>query len=203
MGTFGGGVILCIKCYDQLYKGELPKLAVANSLDFGMIPLELSVLSDIELRLISLIDAFVTVKRLDSGQYATTDNMVNFYNNMNHLVKKLPRPLDSINIIFVRVAGQQLQEHVVRPTRVRTALHWLVEHNPLYADVIIDEEALVHMKVNSAQPPQVDIKADLMDSLNDGHLNHIVFLCVSDHGARVLVKKIFQKFAKIPNLWVE
>ena len=35
------------------------------------------------------------------------------------------------------------------------------------------------------------------------HLNHIVFLCVSDRGARVLVEKIFQKFAKIPNLWVE
>ena len=34
-------------------------------------------------------------------------------------------------------------------------------------------------------------------------LNHIVFLCVSDREARVLVEKIFQKFAKIPNLWVE
>ena len=34
-------------------------------------------------------------------------------------------------------------------------------------------------------------------------LNHIVFLRVSDRGARVLIKKNFQKYAKIPNLWVE
>ena len=34
-------------------------------------------------------------------------------------------------------------------------------------------------------------------------LNHIVFLRVSDCGARVLIKKNFQKYAKIPNLWVK
>jgi hypothetical protein len=167
VGNYDNGITLCTRCYDNLNGGLLPKFAAANHLQFGPIPEVLSVLSDIELRMISQVEAFVTVRRLDGGQYGTKDNIVNFFNDVMHVVKKLPRPASNIKLVFVRITGYQVREHLVRPDRIRAALHWLKAHNPLYADVIIDEELLARWDHYASQPQQVVIEADPAEEVQE------------------------------------
>ncbi len=47
---------------------------------------------------------------------------------------------------------------IVRRERVRAALRWLKIHNPLYADVIIDEEALDNLPVLDIAPVEINLE---------------------------------------------
>ena len=92
------------------------------------------------------METFVTVRRLDGGQYGIADNVVNFYSDMGCLVKQLPCLISNINMIFVQILGRPVREHVVKPACIHAALSWLKQHNPLYADVIVDEKLLAQME---------------------------------------------------------
>ena len=125
------------------------------------LPEELKVLNDVELHMISQVDAFVSVHRLfGGGQWSTKGNIINFYNNVTEIVKKLPRSVDNINLAFVRFIGSRVDEYVVRPPKLRAALSWLKTNNPLYADIIIDEELLRAMEHNAITPLCIEIDED-------------------------------------------
>lgn len=149
------GVQLCQKCYKALRDSRLPQLAAANNFLFADIPAVLLDLSPIELRLIARVDPFVTVHRLNGGQYGTADNIVNFYNEVEVVLQKLPRSIENINTIYVRVAGSTTRQHVVRPHKIRAALQWLKANNALYTDIIIDEEVLATL--SRAQPQEIEV----------------------------------------------
>ena len=68
------------------------------------------------------------------------------------IVKKLPRSVNNINLAFICFIGSRVDEYVVRPPKLRAALSWLKTNNPLYADVIIDEELLYAIKHNTITP---------------------------------------------------
>jgi len=127
IGDYTSGIRICNKCYDSLHADKLPKFAVANGLDFGSIPEKLTVLNEIELHMISQVDPFVSLHKLpEEGQWGTKRNIVNFRNNVTEIVKKLPHSVDSINLMFVRFIGiTVVEEHVISPLKIRTALLWL------------------------------------------------------------------------------
>lgn len=150
-------VRLCQQCHKALQAHKLPKYAIANNLEFGDIPQVLKDLTAIELRLIGRVDPFVTVHRLAGGQYGTKDNIVNFYNDVTSVLQKLPRSIDNISTIFVRLAGSSTRQHVIRPNKIREALHWLKSNNQLYHDIIIDEEVLATLE--ERQPAEIVLDA--------------------------------------------
>jgi hypothetical protein len=155
-----------LHCYKSLTAGELPKFTAANNFQFGNIPEQLSILSEIEMHLISQVLPFVTVVRLDGGQYGTSGNVVNFENDILYLVKHLPRALDNISLMFGRVRGHAAWEYVIRPPRICAALVWLKENNPLYADVIIDEDVLACMGELAAAAAVGTVEIDPVPSDN-------------------------------------
>lgn len=155
------GIRLCKRCYRSLKDHTLPKFAAANNMVFGEPPVELTRLSEVELSLISRVSAFVEVHRLTGGaQWGTSSNIANFYNNITEVLSKLPRSIDSINTIYVRVAHTNPRQHLIRPTYIRAALHWLKANNPLYADVIIDEAAV--QALYEARPAEVILDDDIV-----------------------------------------
>lgn len=159
VADYNSGIRLCKRCHSSLSKHKLPKHAAANNLIFGDPPLELTRLSDVELSLICRVSSFVQVHRLTGGtQWGTSANIANFYNNITEILAKLPRSIDNIDIIYVRVAHTNPRQHLIRPTFIRAALQWLKINNPLYSDVIIDEVAIAAL--HGAQPREIILDAD-------------------------------------------
>ncbi|KAJ7127742.1 hypothetical protein C8R44DRAFT_529044, partial [Mycena epipterygia] len=79
----------------------------------------------------------------------------------------LPPPIEEITspicVLFVGASPpspEWLREHAkplaVSATRVRNALQWLKEHNPLYSDIKINEDCLQHLEKNSVLPFNVE-----------------------------------------------
>jgi hypothetical protein len=145
-------------------KLQHPPKAYWNKLDPGEIPDCIKVLSRVETGLLSRIHAYVKVIKFDGtfGQYGFKGLSTVFAKDIFEVTDKvnvLPRASNDANIIIVTEVLENLDktyEYKIDRSRLLTALRWLVANNPLYKDVIIDEE--VHLDENdivrTIQPPQ-------------------------------------------------
>jgi hypothetical protein len=135
---------------------RMPPRAIANDLDFGQIPPELEVLNIPEQIMLSINRARAMIVELRAtggvaGQRAIKGNAITFPMDTQSIARHiLPRRLadvsEELRIIF---AGSRVPTKIqlakilsVCRTRVRAGLMWLIDHNPLYFGMGIDEEAL-------------------------------------------------------------
>ena len=149
----------CHECYTALKKGKLPKTCAVNNMCIGCehrYPEELDGLSPVEERLIALqasfgyITKFTVDNKTPSGlsyRKHVKGHIVVFPNKVEDLVATvLPHPLlETIENIHVSWSGSSKPAaadvgHLlqVRKSRVRAALSWLQENNPLYEHITID-----------------------------------------------------------------
>jgi len=135
---------VCRHCITRLKRGEVPEFAVANHLDFGDIPLELQNLSLVEQRMISIVLPIVSVYTKNyGGQTASRGNLIHFDNELQSIVKQLPRESNNLHIYEVDVptgkGGLSTRRKRYRPDKVLEALEWLKKNNPLYNHIVIHE----------------------------------------------------------------
>ena len=163
------GTVICWMCFDcitALERHTLPKLSLANNLWIGDIPQELVALTVPEQLLIGRhyprcyvfklfprdIDAHVSMDQLYSGM---AGNATLFDLNTQEVVQmlegqRMPSPVASLAsvIAITFVSSRNLPMDWLKKTfRVRRqvvydALLWLKLHNPIYADIRIDESQL-------------------------------------------------------------
>ncbi|CAG8763820.1 18196_t:CDS:1 [Gigaspora margarita] len=74
----------CRRCYTE--KGEIKKFSFANNMDSGVLPEELTGLTEIEEMLIAQIFPVVSVYYLHGGQYAYRGNVISFPQDVNEFV---------------------------------------------------------------------------------------------------------------------
>lgn len=69
---------------------------------------------------------------------------INFKQDIEKLVKLLPRAPDDHDFLYQRVGKVSDEHEYLRVSRsnIETALKWLQANNPYYADIIIDKERL-------------------------------------------------------------
>ena len=138
---------ICHTCMGAIRDGKVPKLSVANGMKWPDKPPELD-LHQLEERLISLRIPFMQIRELPrGGQYSLKGNVINVPVDIQPTVSCLPRPMDENFTIAVQLKKKLSYKKVdfkenVRPLRVLTALHWLVNKSELYkrAGVEIDVE---------------------------------------------------------------
>ena len=83
---------ICKTCHNALKRGALPAQAKANTLDLDIIPVELSVLNPLEVRLISLRIPFMKMVALPCGkQRAIHGPAVNVPTDLTPVCTLLPR----------------------------------------------------------------------------------------------------------------
>ena len=130
---------LCITCSQAIGKGKVPKLCLANGLDFPPIPEELKGLSQLEHRLISARIPFMQLRELrPTTQLGIRGNIVNVPIDIEECVNILPREFDrtsTIQLAFKRrlqYKGSYIREWV-RPHAVYRAAEYLVKQ-PLYKE---------------------------------------------------------------------
>ena len=138
---------ICHTCMGAIRDGKVPKLSVANGMKWPDKPPELD-LHQLEERLISLRIPFMQIRELPrGGQYSLKGNVINVPVDIQPTVSCLPRPMDENFTIAVQLKKKLSYKKVdfkenVRPLRVLTALHWLVNKSELYkrAGVEIDAD---------------------------------------------------------------
>ena len=128
---------ICHTCVGAIRDGKVPKLSVANGMKWPDKPPELD-LHQLEERLISLRIPFMQIRELPSGgQYSLKGNVIDVPVDIQPTVSCLPRPMDENFTIAVQLKKKLSYKKVdfkenVRPLKVLTALHWLVNKSELY-----------------------------------------------------------------------
>jgi hypothetical protein len=129
-----------------------PAKAYWNDLDPGEVPDVIKQLTQPEQRLIPRIIPFVKIVKYDGlfGQYGFKGQAVLFAQDIFEVTEKLtnilPRSTDSIGMVVITEHLENLnvtREYNISRPRVYAALRWLINNNPLYHDVIIDNHALI------------------------------------------------------------
>ena len=128
---------ICHTCVGAIRDGKVPKLSVANGMKWPDKPPELY-LHQLEERLISLRIPFMRIRELPrGGQYSLKGNVINVPVDIQPTVSCLPRPMDENFTIAIQLKKKLSYKKVdfkenVRPLKVLTALHWLVNKSELY-----------------------------------------------------------------------
>ena len=128
---------ICHTCIGAIRDGKVPKLSVANGMKWPDKPPELD-LHQLEERLVSLRIPFMQIRELPrGGQYSLKGNVINVPVDIQPTVSCLPRPMDENFTIAIQLKKKLSYKKVdfkenVRPLRVLTALHWLVNKSELY-----------------------------------------------------------------------
>ena len=138
---------LCHSCKYEIYQDQYPKLSKANKVYFPEKPEELN-LYPLEETLISPLLPFMTIRSLPvggltkEGQKMIIGNVVHVPNDISSTVRILPRNLDDMGTIPVKLKRRKQQKTAVfqeniRPAKTLSALKWLLRHSDLYKNLQI------------------------------------------------------------------
>ncbi|KAK3933134.1 Halomucin [Frankliniella fusca] len=124
----------CKTCYIHITKGNVPRLALSNGLDFPVVDKTISKLNRIEERLIAARHVFQTLWTVKGpeGQYKTKGGIVNVPVDIDTSVTKLPRQVNDTHMIHVRLARKMeyvknYMSGIVRPKLLYRAAKILVK----------------------------------------------------------------------------
>ena len=137
---------ICHTCLSALRESKTPKLSVANGMKWPDKPPELN-LHQLEERLIALRIPFMQIRELPrGGQYSLKGNVINVPVDIQPTINCLPRPMDENFTVAIQLKKKLSYKKVdfkenVRPLRVLTALHWLMNNSELYkkSGIIVDD----------------------------------------------------------------
>ncbi|KAJ7892947.1 hypothetical protein B0H13DRAFT_1625354, partial [Mycena leptocephala] len=146
----------------------MPALSLANRTFLGSVPSELKDLTVIEEAMIARCRSkcwIIQLKEenqdlvLQSTQRGIKGHVIIYPQKPSKVANVLPPSIDEITspvcVLFVGSSAptpEWLREHAkplaVNAARVRNALRWLKQHNPLYRDITINEECLQRLEEN-------------------------------------------------------
>ena len=131
---------ICHSCLSALRENKPPKLSVANGMKWPDKPPELN-LHQLEERLIALRIPFMQIRELPrGGQYSLKGNVINVPVDIQPTINCLPRPMDENFTVAIQLKKKLSYKKVdfkenVRPLRVLTASHWLMNNSELYKNL--------------------------------------------------------------------
>ena len=141
----------CRRCYNE--KEYPKKFSAENNMDPGDVPEELQGLSEIEEMLIARVFPVMSVYRLRGGQYGYRGNVINFPQDVEEFATHLPRHPSSLNVLIVRRQSANnsaiFRDFKVRRDKVARALWWLKKNNCYYSDIVIDNEIIQSLPIDS------------------------------------------------------
>ena len=116
----------------------------------------------------------VNVFLLNGGQRAYGSHCINLPQNVSEVVNSLPRYAEDINVIIVKMKGNNdtCKDVLVRREKVEKALRWLIHNNPVYKDIEINDDAL--QKLPDYGTPDGLNNIDQIDD-NDDNANQIEY----------------------------
>ncbi|KAF7300847.1 hypothetical protein MKEN_01310700 [Mycena kentingensis (nom. inval.)] len=142
---------LCRRCDSD--NGDVRKWSDENNTNPSHVPPQLQYLTDLEEMLISRVKTVMQVRYTKGRQLCYKDHIVNLPQNIVEIATKLPRLPEEVDMVIIRRESVDLTQHVdyvVRREKVRDALLYKMAHDPAYADLQLDEEALSQLPENAS-----------------------------------------------------
>ena len=142
----------CNRCKRDKHE---PKLwSNENNMDPGLVPEELTDLTDAEQMLIARIAPAIHVHMLKHGGIAAKGHCIAFPQAVQEPATILPRLPVEVDIIRVRRQGRDdtHKDFRVRRRRVEDAIRWLKENNPAYSDIIVDDTRIQNLPEDGELP---------------------------------------------------
>ena len=103
--------------------------------------------------LIARIKSYMQVRWTKGRQLCYSDHIINFRQDITEIATKLPRLPEETDIVIIRKEDVDLSRHVdftVRRDKVKAALQYKIRHDPAYADLTIDYDALNGLPKNGS-----------------------------------------------------
>ena len=138
---------ICNTCHLDLKRKNprVPAQACANGLQLQDVPEVLTSLNDLERRFISMRIPFMKLVSLPrGGQYGINGPCVNVPSELTSICNVLPRLPQEIQLVHFKLKRRlKYKGHhmsaMIRPRQILAALFWLKENNPLYKDIVIND----------------------------------------------------------------
>ena len=167
---------LCKTCHSSLHLGKTPPLSLANGTYLGPVPSELLDLTPIEEAMIARCRAKCWIVQLKEEsqtvvmpetQRGVCGHIIIYPQRPSEIARVLPPSInDLLTPICVLFVGanpptlEWLREKAkplcVRREKVRNALKWLKENNPLYIDIEINNDLLDTLDENHILPYHIE-----------------------------------------------
>jgi hypothetical protein len=124
------------------------------------VPGELNDLTQIEEMLIARALPIMRVYIKPGGQRGYSGHCINLAQNVTELAVSLPRYPKDLAIIIVKVKGKDntFKDVRVRKQKVLNALVWLINNNPYYSQITINEDALNSLPENGVPPDLMSVE---------------------------------------------
>ena len=129
---------VCKTCYNSLKRNNIPKCAIANKMDFPILPSNLNDTSQLEWRLVSPRLIFQKLQEAPRGkQLRINGNVVNVPADVAHTATLLPRLPSDTYTIKMQLKRRLAYKHAtlsenIRPVRVIQIAQWLIHTGELY-----------------------------------------------------------------------
>lgn len=135
------------------------KFSSENSMILSSVPQELQNLEEM------LIARALPVMRvyIEPGvQRGYSGHCINLPQNVTKLATSLPRYSKDLAVIIVKVEGRDntFKDVMVRKLKVQNALFWLINNNPHYSELLINEDALESLPENGVPPDLMTVETD-------------------------------------------
>ena len=159
-------------------KTHHPSKAYWNNLDPGVIPEEIAILTQVEIRLLARIIPFLKIIKYDGifGQFGFKGQAVLFAQDIFEVTEKLPTSLprspDSAGLIVITESLENLnitREFIISRDNVSNALERLKANNPLYRYVqnITNSTQLDNASFVRVKPPQPAPRPSRISRVNE------------------------------------
>ena len=150
----------CSRCSRD--KKSPKKFSNENSMIPSSVPHELQNLTQIEEMLIARALPIMRVYIKPGGQRGYSGHCINLPQNVKELAMSLPRYPKDLAVIIVKAKGREntFRDVTVRKQKVHDALVWLINNNPHYSELLINEDALNSLPENGVPPSLMTVETD-------------------------------------------
>ncbi len=94
------------------------------------------------------------------GQRGYSGHCINLPQNVTEHATSLPRYPKDLAVIIVKVKGRDNTYVTVRKQKVHSALVWLINNNPHYSEITINEDALTSLPENGVPSDLMTVETD-------------------------------------------
>ena len=151
---------MCTRCNRD--KGQPKRFSAENDMDPGPVPECLKNLSQIEEMLIANACPIMCIYRKHGGQRGYKGHVINFPQNVQTFLDKLPRCTHELPILIVhrQAAENTHRDFQVRRDRVLAALQWLKLNNLCYSDITIDLDSIANLPIDGVPTELMSVNVD-------------------------------------------
>ena len=151
---------MCSRCSRD--KKSPKRFSCENSMIPSCVPHELQDLTQTEEMLIARALPIMRVYIKPGGQRGYSGHCINLPQNVKELAMSLPSYPKDLAVIIVKVKGKDntFRDVTVRKQKVHNALVWLINNNPHYSNLEINEDALSSLPENGVPQDLMTVETD-------------------------------------------